>query len=87
MVAFKRDISPAAFDAHMNFVQNDLQHAQVDDGIQVIGQRLEDVYTDVVKGYAGTFAPSTINKIRARPEVNCIEVDWIIRLEDQIVDV
>ena len=75
IIVFKKDISPTAFDAHMNFIQNELQHAQVDDGLQEIGQRLDDVYTDVIKGYAGTFAPSTINKIRARPEVNYVEVD------------
>ena len=80
IVALKKSISPAAFDAHTNFVQNVHAQAQAtDDGLQEVGHGLKHVYNShVVKGYAGTFAPSTIDKIRARPEVDYIEVDQIV---------
>lgn len=84
IVALKDDISPAAFGAHtVNFIQNELQRAPVDDGLQEIGHRLKHIYNShVPKGYADTFAPSTINKIRARPgvRVNYIEVDRIVHV-------
>jgi cerevisin len=79
IVALKKDISSTAFDAHTNFVQNIHAQAQAtDDVLQDIAHGLKHVYNSHVKGYAGTFAASTIDKIRARPEVDYVEIDQVV---------
>ena len=55
IVALKKGISPAAFDAHINFIQNEVQHAQVDDSLQEIVLKHSIHNTHRSKGYAGTF--------------------------------
>ncbi|KAF8523247.1 peptidase S8/S53 domain-containing protein [Gautieria morchelliformis] len=79
IVVLKDDVSPAAFNAHTNFVQNTHAQAQAtDDVLEDIEHGLKHVYDSHFKGYAGTFAQSTVDKIRARPEVNYVEVDQVV---------
>jgi cerevisin len=79
IVVLKDDVSPAVLDAHTNFVQNTHAQAQAtDDVLEDIDHGLKHVYDSHIKGYAGTFSQSTVDKIRARPEVNYVEVDQVV---------
>jgi len=79
IVILKDGISPATFFAHTNFVEN--IHAEAQNGpdaLTDIEHGLKNVYDSVMKGYAGTFAPSTIKQILARPEVDYVERDQVV---------
>lgn len=75
IIVLKDTIPEAAFAAHTNFVQN--IHGQAQHSSRALSDvnGITNVYTDVIKGYAGYFASDTIDMIRARPEVEFVEVD------------
>lgn len=79
IVVLKDDVSPAAFNAHTNFVQNTHAQAQVtEDALQDVDHGLKHIYDSHIKGYAGSFSQSTVDKIRARPEVDYVELDQVV---------
>ncbi|GJJ08431.1 hypothetical protein Clacol_002647 [Clathrus columnatus] len=72
IVVLKDTVPDIAFAAHTNFVESIHAHAQfTSQGLSGITH----VYNDIIKGYAGKFAPDTIDMIRARPEVDFVEID------------
>jgi len=80
IVVLKDGISPSAFLSHTNFVENvhATNQAAGSDALQDFEHGLQKVYDSVIKGYAGVFAPSTINLIQSRPEVAYIERDQVV---------
>ncbi|KAF8526007.1 peptidase S8/S53 domain-containing protein [Hysterangium stoloniferum] len=79
IIILRDDVPAAAFDAHTNFVQYIHAEAQTSGNALIDGTHgLKHVYNGHIKGYAGTFAESTIDKIRTRPEVEHIEVDQLM---------
>lgn len=75
IIVLKDTVSESTFDAHTTFVQNIHFEAQLSSRSLSGINGITNVYTDVIKGYAGFFAPETIDIIRTRPEVDFVEVD------------
>ena len=79
IVVLKNDISPGDFAVHQSFVQDVHAQAQAsDDMLLDVDHGLKHVYDSHMKGYSGTFAASTLDKIRSRPEVDYVELDQVV---------
>ncbi|KAF8589519.1 hypothetical protein K439DRAFT_1405103 [Ramaria rubella] len=79
IVVLKNNVSPATLAAHTAFVES--THAQTQatqDALLDVEHGIKHVYDSHIKGYAGTFAQSTLDKIRSRPEVDYVEVDQVV---------
>jgi cerevisin len=81
IVVFKSDAQRAPVDHHMNF----LAQAHTQSFLaQDVDAGLRQVYDGHVRGYAGKFAPATVEAIRAMPEVAYIEHDQVVRISDEV---
>lgn len=76
IVMLKDGIAPALMQNHMNFVQNVHDaHPLMDE----FDAGLRHVYDGHIKGYAGKFSESALEKIRQMPEVGYVEMDQIVK--------
>lgn len=86
IVMLRHDIAPELMDNHMNFLQ--LAHSEsplvesngLSDG-------LRHIYNGQIKGYAGRFSESTIERIRQMPEVDYVEKDQIVRTTESATQI
>ena len=78
IVMFKKDVPVAAFDNHFNF----LQSAHEEDPLLADESGLRHVWNSHVRGYAGKFTDSVLQRIRQMPEVEFVERDQIVRTQD-----
>ncbi|KAH9965429.1 peptidase S8/S53 domain-containing protein [Russula dissimulans] len=81
IVMLKKDLPLAALDNHFNFVQT--AHAEdpnLDDDAGI-----RHVYDGHIKGYAGKFTESVLERIREMPEVEFVERDQIVKTQDKQV--
>jgi cerevisin len=74
IVVFKDDVPLHLIQSHMNFVQD----AEAKDTLVDELAGVRHVYQGPLNGYAGSFTPNVINKIRTLPEVAYIEKDQIV---------
>jgi cerevisin len=79
IVVFKNEVKSLHIDNHMNFLAS--AHGESSFGAD-INSGLRQVYDGHVRGYAGKFAPSTVNAIRAMPEVDYVEHDQIVHTQE-----
>ena len=81
IIMLKDDIHTSAVDNHFNF----LQSAHDEDPLLADGPvGISQVYNGHLKGYAGRFTDSVIQRIREMPEVAYVEQDSIVHaLETQ----
>ncbi|THH08936.1 hypothetical protein EW146_g8829 [Bondarzewia mesenterica] len=77
IVMFKKGLHPQAMENHYNF----LQMAHAEDPLMGDESGLRHIYDGHVKGYAGWFSESVLQRIRGMPEVDYIERDQIVRTQ------
>ncbi|VDC05092.1 unnamed protein product [Peniophora sp. CBMAI 1063] len=78
IIMFKKDVPLAAFDNHFNF----LQSAHEEDPLLGDDSGLRHVWNSNLRGYAGKFSDSVLQRIRSMPEVDFVERDQIVRTQD-----
>ena len=79
IVMLKDDLHTSAMDNHFNF----LQVAHEEDPLVADGPvGISQVYNGHLKGYAGRFTDSVIQRIREMPEVAYVEQDSIVHTLD-----
>lgn len=77
IVSFRSELSPALKDNHLNFLQSQLSASSLAADKNC---GLKHVYSF---GYAGCFDDNTVEMIRAKPEVNFVERDQIVRVSNE----
>jgi cerevisin len=80
IVVFKPEAQALHVQNHMNFLA--AAHDQSFLGADLTAG-LRQVYDGHVRGYAGKFAPTTVEAIRAMPEVEYIEHDQLVHTTDK----
>jgi cerevisin len=79
IIMLKGDLHSSAIDNHFNF----LQVAHEEDPLLAAGPvGVSQVYNGHLKGYAGRFTDSVIQRIREMPEVAYVEQDSIVHALD-----
>ena len=79
IVMLKDDLHTSALDNHFNF----LQAAHEEDPLSADGPvGISQVYNGHLKGYAGRFTESVIQRIREMPEVAYVEQDSVVHALD-----
>ena len=79
IVVLKDDLHTSALDNHLNF----LQAAHEEDPLLAEGPiGISQVYNGLLKGYAGRFTESVIQRIREMPEVAYVEQDSVVHALD-----
>jgi cerevisin len=75
IIMFKDGVSKETFDNHINFVHS--VHAES----ELAGRGgIRYKYDDPPTGYSGKFSKDVLDKIRARPEVDFVEENQIVRM-------
>ena len=80
IIMLKDGVAPSLMQNHLNFVAN--VHESSAGLMDNFLEGLTHVYDGHVKGYAGKFAESTIERIREMPEVESVELDQVVRTMD-----
>jgi cerevisin len=78
IVMLKRDLPLAAIDNHYNF----LHAAHAEDPLLEDGSGIRHVFDSHIKGYAGKFSDSVLQRIREMPEVDYVERDQIVKTQE-----
>jgi len=79
IIVLKDDLHSSALDNHFNF----LQAAHEEDPLLVEGSvGISQVYNGHLKGYAGRFTDSVVQRIREMPEVAYVEQDSVVHAFD-----
>jgi cerevisin len=78
IVMLKKDLPLAAIDNHYNF----LQVAHAEDPLLEDESGIRHVFDSHIKGYAGKFSDSVLQRIREMPEVDYVERDQIVKTQD-----
>jgi cerevisin len=81
IVVLKKDTPQAVVGNHYNF----LQAAHSEDPLLDDESGIRHVYDSHIKGYAGRFTDTVLERIRQQPEVDYVERDQIVRTQDEIV--
>lgn len=77
IVSFRPELSPVLKDNHLNFLQSQISASSLA-ADQNCGVKHHYSF-----GYAGCFDDSTIDMIRAKPEVDFVERDQIVRISNE----
>jgi cerevisin len=78
IIMLKKDLPQAAMDNHYNF----LHAAHAEDPLLEDESGIRHVFDSHIKGYAGKFSDSVLQRIREMPEVDYVERDQIVRTQD-----
>jgi cerevisin len=78
IVVLKKDTPQAVVGNHYNF----LQAAHSEDPLLGDESGIRHVYDSHIKGYAGRFTDTVLQRIREQPEVDYVERDQIVRTQD-----
>jgi cerevisin len=74
IVVLRDDVSPYQMLGHLDY----LRDTHNSDPLVGVESGLKHIYDHTIKGYAGSFSESTIDKIRSQPEVEYVEQDQTV---------